>query len=126
MISGNTNPSKLRCKESIFPACEGYVIQNVSPLAAKLLTMWYNSTPFIVQMLARSTLTEGAWPRLEDFAISLLPVPDLRAINRKHERIIVESFDKATAEKCQVCWISCEEDLKGEGFWTICFLSWQG
>jgi hypothetical protein len=107
--SPNTTVLCVWSKERIFPACEGYAIQNVSPLAAKLLTMWYNSTPFIMQMRARSTLTEGAWLKLEDFAISLLPVPDLRAIGKKQEKIISDAFDKATAEK----WPSLLDQLRG-------------
>ena len=86
-------------KENLFPACEGYAIRMVTGESAKLLTMWYNSTPFVIQMLSHSTLTRGTWLKFEEFAVDLLPLPDFTRLRDEDKQRIAHAFDKANQEQ---------------------------
>jgi len=98
-------------EKDLFPACEGYAVRRVADESAKLLTMWYNSTPFIVQMLSHATLTRGTWLKLEEFAVDLLPIPDFTKLSDEDKKMISQIFEKAN----QMEW-PCLLDQLRNGF----------
>ena len=106
--SPNTTVLCVWDQEPFLPACEGYAIQGTRPYEGKLMTMWYNSTPFLLLLLAHSTLTRGTWLKLEDFAIKMLPAPDARDLSSSQVAAINQTFESAKSQS----WPSLIEQLK--------------
>ena len=97
-------------QEPLLPACEGYAIRKTEPTEGKLLTMWYNSTPLILLLLSHSTLTRGTWLKLEDFAIRLMPAPNIRKLDEHAKKMIDRTFETASGSE----WPSLLEQLRKE------------
>jgi hypothetical protein len=110
LAAPNTSVLCVWDRRPVLPACEGYAIRGTKSEVGKLLTMWYNSTAFILLMLAHSTLTRGTWLKLEDFAIELLPVPNPENLTDRQLELINRAFKHAGRAE----WPSLMEQLKNE------------
>jgi len=110
LASPNTTVLCVWGRKPILPACEGYAIQGTKPEVGKLLALWYNSTPFILLMLAHSTLTRGTWLKLEDFAVEMLPLPSPQNLTVKQVEMVNRTFERAGKS----VWPSLMNQLKDE------------
>lgn len=110
LAAPNTNVLCVWSEEPILPACEGYAIRDLDETQGKLLVMWYNSTPSILTLLSHSTLTRGTWLKLEDFAVKILSIPDLTALDDHQKQQVDRVFAAASKEE----WPSLLEQLKTE------------
>ena len=108
LAAPNTTVLCVWSREPLLPACEGYAIQRTTPVVGKLLTMWYNSTPFIILALSHSTLTRGTWLKLEDFAVKLLPIPEFSKLTNEQSAEVEEVFQRAGSSS----WPTLMEQLR--------------
>lgn len=110
LAAPNTTVLCVWSQEPILPACEGYAIRNTAPTEGKLLTMWYNSTPFLLLLLSHSTLTRGTWLKLEDFAIKLIPAPNIEKLDENARELVDHTFELSSRAE----WPSLLEQLRNE------------
>lgn len=110
LAAPNTTVLCVWSRRPLLPACEGYAIRGTKSEVGRLLTMWYNSTAFILLMLAHSTLTRGTWLKLEDFAVELLPVPNPENLTDRQVDMVNRAFEHAGQSE----WPSLMEQLKNE------------
>ncbi len=68
----------VRRPQPFLVACDGFLLRGLKePAEDELLSLWFNSTLFLLQLLGRATFTEGTWLKVEDFILDRILVPDL-------------------------------------------------
>ncbi len=65
-----------RSTQPVFLACDGFMIDGFEDREEKLLTLWGNSTVFLILILSRITITRGSWIKMEKSAVDSIPFPD--------------------------------------------------
>lgn len=72
---------------------EFWLLRNLNLEHSKVLSIWFNSTPNLIQMFLNRTETRGAWMKTDIEALKGMYVIDPRAIGRKEVNELLELFD---------------------------------
>jgi len=60
----------------------------------KIMTIWLNSTVYILQMLINRTETRGAWMKLHKYQIGNSMTPNLRLLTPQERKSLIDIFEK--------------------------------
>jgi len=60
----------------------------------KLFCIWLNSTPFLVEMLGRATITRGSWLLFDLFALDNVRFPDITKLDASQIKLIADGYDR--------------------------------
>ena len=74
-------------------------IKGLPPEVAKILTLWFNSTPSILQMFLERVETRGVWMQLHKYALNDLMVLNPTTLSECQTRLMHEIFDKVRKER---------------------------
>lgn len=69
-------------------------IVGLSSDEAKVLAMWFNSTPGLLQLVTERMPTEGAWMQFHKFIFKDLRVPNPRALPTSAKKRLLVAFDQ--------------------------------
>lgn len=72
---------------------EFWLLRNLNSEFSKVLSIWFNSTPNLIQMFLNRTETRGAWMKTDIDALKEMYVIDPRIIGRKENNELLEIFD---------------------------------
>jgi hypothetical protein len=72
---------------------EFWLLRNLNSELSKVLSIWFNSTPNLIQMFLNRTETRGAWMKTDIEALKEMYVIDPRTIGRKEINELLEIFD---------------------------------
>jgi hypothetical protein len=61
---------------------------------AKIMTLWFNSSINVLQMLINRTETRGAWMKLHQYQIRDSMMPNLKALTSEERKNLISLFDK--------------------------------
>jgi len=61
---------------------------------AKIMTLWFNSSINILQMLINRTETRGAWMKLHQYQIRDSMIPNLRTLTSEERKNLLDLFNK--------------------------------
>lgn len=61
---------------------------------SKILSLWFNSTLFILQLIVNRKETRGAFLQLDEYALKELAVPDLRNLSESDISMLLNTFEK--------------------------------
>lgn len=76
---------------------EFWLLRNLNSEFSKVLSIWFNSTPNLIQMFLNRTETRGAWMKIDIKALKEMYVIDPRTIGRKEINELLEIFDSIAA-----------------------------
>lgn len=65
----------------------------------KLFVLWFNSTLALMELLAKATITEGSWVKLEQFTTEQLTIPDPAKLPEEHWKSIEECWELVSKSK---------------------------
>lgn len=74
-------------------------IKGLPPEVAKIFTLWFNSTPSILQMFLERVETRGVWMQLHKYALNDLMVLNPTTLSECQTRLMHEIFDKVRKER---------------------------
>lgn len=60
---------------------------------AKVITLWWNSTLNILQILIYRTETRGAWMKIHDYMLNEMFVPDIKKLSESELKSLIEVFN---------------------------------
>lgn len=70
----------------------GYIVRGFKDeLDEKLFVLWMNSTIALLQLIGKSTITQGAWVKLEEFTTEQVILPDVSLLTEP-QRIRIEEI----------------------------------
>ena len=72
---------------------EFWLLSNLSLKYSKILTLWFNSTPNLIQMFLNRTETRGAWMKTDIKSLKETYVLDPRKLNREQSDELLKLFD---------------------------------
>jgi hypothetical protein len=65
----------------------------------KLFTLWFNSSLALIDLLAKATITEGSWVKLEQFTTEQLMIPDPAKLKDEDWISIEECWDRVSGKE---------------------------
>lgn len=77
-----------------FMAADSWGIRSISKDDAKILTLWFNSTLFLIDLLSKRAPTQGAYGRFDEHLLFKVSVPDLSAISTQEKEKLLIVFDE--------------------------------
>jgi hypothetical protein len=88
----------------------GYTVKGFdSEREEKLFTLWFNSTVALTQLIAKATITEGPWVKLEQFTTEQVLMPDPQALSEPQWKQV----ERLWAKVSQASATSLFDQLKG-------------
>ncbi len=69
-------------------------ISGLTSEEARILAMWFNSTPGLIQLIIERMPTEGAWMQFHKFILKELRVPNPRILATPARKRLLAAFDK--------------------------------
>jgi len=69
-------------------------LKGVSEEEARILSLWFNSTPNLLQVYLQRMETRGAWMEINDGMINDFLLPDIRSLNNKERRNLLDLFER--------------------------------
>lgn len=83
--------------EPVFVACEAYGVSNVpDEYQQKLLALWFNSTFFLLEVVAHATITRGTWMKIEEFSLAACDIPALHLLSPAEKKIVDSTWSSIT------------------------------
>jgi hypothetical protein len=85
----------VRSDEPILLAAYGFMVAGIKDdRTEKLLCLWLNSTPFVLSLMDKLTITEGTWVRMEQFILSPALVPQPSALSQAQWVMVEKLYAK--------------------------------
>jgi len=94
-----------------FLSADSWGIRNISVEDAKILSLWFNSTLFLAEILSKRTKTRGSWGRIDQHYIYEMNCIDPHRLGDEQCRELLALFD----DICSKTFPSLMQQLK-EGF----------
>jgi len=69
-------------------------IKGIPEADAKILSLWLNSTPYLLATIVHRTETRGAWMKLHEYALQESLILNPNALSEGDRRILLEIYDK--------------------------------
>lgn len=99
-----------RSESPAFLGGYGYNVRGfTSPREERLFTLWFNSSMALVELLAKATITRGAWLKLEQFTTEQLSIPDPAKLPEEHWKSIEKCWNAISKKEVP----SLMEQLRG-------------
>jgi hypothetical protein len=77
----------------------GYIVRGFKDeLEEKLFVLWMNSTIALLQLIGKSTITQGAWVKLEEFTTEQVVLPDCSVLTVQQKNKIEEIWRNFSKE----------------------------
>jgi hypothetical protein len=95
LASPGTHVLAVYSKEPAFLAANSWGFRGVDDRTAKMLTLWFNSTPFLHELLTRWSRTRGSWGQLDQNQLVQMHCPDFPQLNSRQRDTLSELFDEA-------------------------------
>ncbi len=83
----------LYSEEPRFLSADSWGIRNISADDSKILTLWFNSTLFLAEIISKRTQTRGSWGRIDEHYVFEMNCIDPLRISEKQRIILLELFD---------------------------------
>jgi hypothetical protein len=71
-----------------------WTLKNIKPRDAKILALWFNSSPSILQLMLNRIETSGPWMQLHQYVASDLLVLDPRTLPRAQTKMLLDAFSR--------------------------------
>ena len=98
-----------RSEKPILLAAYGFMVKGFRDTRVEKLTcLWFNSTPFLLQLMDKLTITGGTWVRMEEYVLYPLRFPDTTAFSERDWTLVEELYDALK----NLQWPSLVEQLK--------------
>lgn len=111
IVAPGTRLIAARSTEPVFVAGDVYGVRGTSKSDEEILTLWFNSTPFLLSLLANRTVTTGPWGRLDKKILERMPLMDPRKLTADQTKRITTAY----RELANVQWPSILEQYR-DGF----------
>jgi N-6 DNA Methylase len=85
----------VRSEEPMLLAAYGFMVSGAKDTRTeKLLSLWLNSTPFLLSLMDKLTITEGTWVRMEQFILAPALVPQPSALSEGQWTLVERLYAK--------------------------------
>jgi len=99
--------------EPAFLAANSWGIRGISDEEAKVLTLWFNSTPFLIGFLARRSMTRGSWGQVDEAQLLPMFMPDFSRLTPDERAELLRFFERVKDVELPPLLQQLEE-----GFWV--------
>jgi hypothetical protein len=82
------------CKYPFAPSGVMWTIKNIRPRYAKILALWFNSSPNLLQVLLNRVETSGPWMQLHEYVLDDLVVLDSGTLAEDKIKMLLATFDE--------------------------------
>lgn len=97
LAAPGTKQIVLHSDEPCFLVGYGYNVRGFKNVQEeKLFTLWMNSTPGLIQLTAKSTITEGSWIKLEKFTTEQVVMPDASKLTEQNWATVDELWESVS------------------------------
>jgi type I restriction-modification system DNA methylase subunit len=83
----------LYSEEPRFLSADSWGIRNISAEDSKILTLWFNSTLFLAEIISKRTQTRGSWGRIDEHYVFEMNCVDPLRLSDKQRTMLLELFD---------------------------------
>ncbi len=85
-------------EEPRFLSADSWGIRNISVEDSKILSLWFNSTLFLAEIMSKRTQTRGSWGRIDEHYVFEMNCVDPVRLSDKQRTELLELFGKIGAE----------------------------
>lgn len=71
----------------------GFMIKGLTEREAKLFNLWLNSTFGLFHLVTNAAITEGAWVRIEQYALDAVPFPEFDNLEEQDWQLVEETYE---------------------------------
>jgi type I restriction-modification system DNA methylase subunit len=84
----------LNSEMPVFLGADSWGIHNISSDESKILTLWFNSTLFLVEYIPAATAVRGTWLRLDKRYLERMRIINPNALSEKEKKLILDAYEK--------------------------------
>lgn len=82
------------CRDPVAPSGAMWTLKNIEPGDAKILALWFNSSPSILQLMLKCVETSGPWMELPQYLANDLLVLDPRRLSSAQTKMLLKTFGR--------------------------------
>jgi hypothetical protein len=92
LSASGTRLLSLFSEEPRFLSADSWGIRNLSSEDSRILTLWFNSTLFLAEILSKRTQTRGSWGRIDEHYVFEMSCIDPSKIDSRERQTLLDLF----------------------------------
>jgi hypothetical protein len=96
LSASGTHLLSLFSEQPRFLSADSWGIRNLSPDDSRILTLWFNSTLFLAEILSKRTQTRGSWGRIDEHYVFEMSCIDPSKLDGRERQTLLDLFKEVS------------------------------